>query len=363
LPYAYVHLSQSSVSWRTTPGRLFSVSFDVEEAIVEEEAAPPEGVDSALTESLTAAVSFDVEATLPPPTVDADYVYVANLETGQVYYAKDAEAQVVPASITKLMSALVILQEKSGALSDTVTVAAGDLDDVGNNSVMGLQLNDVITFEDLLYGSLLPSGSDATNAAGRVVGDILTASGGEARFITEMNAYAATLGMGDTNFSSTYGENDASNYSTAADLWLLLREAMDNATIATIVDTSVWTATITGANARAIFMSMINDVLEDEGVIGGKEGKWLGDVSDPNIYNAANTWVAPNGQRVGILTLHSDSDALRQADQRAIIAQLPVDFPALAVDISDNGAGGVLLENGTDALLLENATDAVLLEG
>jgi hypothetical protein len=63
LPYAYVHLSQSSVSWRTTPGRLFSVSFDVEEAIVEESAAAPESVDSLFTSTAAAAMSLATTGT------------------------------------------------------------------------------------------------------------------------------------------------------------------------------------------------------------------------------------------------------------------------------------------------------------
>jgi D-alanyl-D-alanine carboxypeptidase len=297
------------------------------------------------------------------PAVNADFMFVRNMTTATNIYGKAHRDRCeYPASITKLMTALIVSQVKAGALSDTVTVATGDLTPL--YSSMGLQNGDVITFTDLLHGMMLPSGSDACQAAARVVGDILTASGGVARFITEMNTMADSLCMHDTAYTNTFGLAEAGHYTTAFDYEKLLRAVLNDSTVAPILDKSVYSATITGANARAIFLASINPILEDAGVIGGKDGLWIDTAPNPDFFafNLVNTWVAPNGKRFAIITLESDTAADRIADQRALIAQLMVDFPSLAIDINTNGAGAMLMENNTDNVLLENNTDNVLLE-
>lgn len=296
---------------------------------------------------------------------NADYLYVSNIDTAEVYYSRNSATQLVPASLTKLMTALVIATEKEGALTDTITIESGDFTGLATFSKMGLQAGDVISYNDVLHGILNISGGDGCQAAAREIGDLLTPSGGVSRFVDEMNTVAVALGMSGTVFSNTFGNDDSgANYSTAIDLCKLLGACANNAVISSVIRKSEYSATVTGANARVFFISNTNPILEDEGVLGGKTGTYLGLPSDPSIYNLANIWQAPNGERVGIVTAHSDTTADRQADHRLAISSLLVDYPDLAISIApDNGAGFVLLENNTDKILLKNETDFLLLEG
>lgn len=296
------------------------------------------------------------------PTVNANYMYAANLDTSEVYYQKGQATAVVPASLTKMAASLVIMQEKGLTLSDTLTVTSGDLSGLSGFTQMGLTANDVINYQDILYGIMLESGSDASQAAARVIGNSLSGGGGVSRFVTEMNAICDAIGMSSTNFTNSYGNDDTgNNVSTVSDLWLLLREFSNNATLSEIANTSTQTATITGTNARSIFMSNTHPILEDSGVVGTKTGTYLGLSGDPAIYNLATVWIAPNGQRIGIIACHSDSPVDRVSDTRTVISQLQIDFPELSAS-STNGSGKVLLENGTDRLMLEDASSFVLLE-
>ncbi|TCN30355.1 putative Ig domain-containing protein [Sinorhizobium americanum] len=316
--------------------------------------------DTADLDSFTLVVSA-----LPSgPTVNADHVFVRDITAGSTLYGKAPDTQCdYPASVTKLMTALIVLRNKRSALSDTVTVQSGDLLSA-SYSQMGLLANDVITFTDLLHGMLLPSGGDACQAAARIVGDLLTASGGVARFVTEMNTVADELGMAGTSYANTWGFAEANHYSTARDVGLLMEEVLSEPALSGILDKSVYSATITGANARTIFMSSSNPILEDEGVIGGKTGTWIDTTPDPdiNVYNLANAWQAPNGNTIVVVTLQSDTGADRQDDQRDLIAQLPTDYPYLATT-TGNGEGFVLLEDGASRVLLEDGSSRVLLEG
>lgn len=301
---------------------------------------------------------------LPPPGLHSDYAYVRNFDTGQEYYTKGADTPTIIASITKLLTAIVVLRNKRSSLSDTVTVQSGDLLPA-NYSQMGLQASDVISFTDLLHGLLLPSGGDAAQAAGRVVGDLLGGAGGISRFVTEMNSVAAALGMTSSAFTNTHGStNDAGHYSTARDLAQLMDEVLREAVLASIVNKAVYSASITGTNARTMFLTTTNLILEDQGVLGGKTGTLIDTAPDPDleVFDLANTWVAPNGQKIVIITLYADTTADRYADQRAIIGQLPVDFPALAIDIAANGSGKVLLEDNSSRVLLEDDASFLLLE-
>lgn len=302
---------------------------------------------------------------LPPPGLNSDYAFVRNFDTGQVYYSKSPDTQAIPVSITKLMTALIVLRNKRAALSDTVTIQSGDLLG-GSFSSMGLLAGDVITFTDLLYGMLLPSGGDAAQAAGRVVGDLLGGVGGRTRFIAEMNAVAAELGMTGTAFTNTYGNNEAGHYATARDITSLMDEVLSESILVGIISTSIRTVAVTGANARTLFLSTTNPILEDGGIIGGKDGTWVDTTPDPDllVYNLTNCWQAPNGQKIVITTLDSNGSSERQADQRVIIGQLVLDFPALAIATpSANGAGKVLLEDGSSRVLLEDGSSFLLLEG
>ena len=133
------------------------------------------------------------------------------------------DARMYPASLTKVMTAVVVL-DHADALDDVVEAPADMFPALWeqNASMAGLQPGESATVEDMLYGLMLPSGADCAIALARyVAGDV------EA-FVELMNRTAAALGMSGTHFTNPTGLHDADHYSTARDMTMLFAHAMRN---------------------------------------------------------------------------------------------------------------------------------------
>ena len=137
-------------------------------------------------------------------------------DTGEVLYEKNPDRQMLIASTTKLMTTLVVLER--GGLGDVVTVTQQH---IAEGSSMYLKPGDRVTVEELLYGLLLCSGNDAALA-------LADHCGGLERFVAEMNRRAASLGMNNTHFVTPSGLDAEEHYSTAYDMALLARAALQN---------------------------------------------------------------------------------------------------------------------------------------
>ncbi|MBI2304792.1 MAG: D-alanyl-D-alanine carboxypeptidase [Chloroflexi bacterium] len=148
--------------------------------------------------------------------------------TGMVVYQRNGYQRVAPASITKIMTAIVALEK--GDLKQTVVVKGEDL--VGG-SVMGLWLGERVALEDLLWGLLLPSGNDAAMATARLVGQ-----GSVARFVDMMNEKAREMGLKDTHFENPHGLDEDDHYSSAQDIATMTRYALDRPLFAQMVATN-----------------------------------------------------------------------------------------------------------------------------
>lgn len=153
------------------------------------------------------------------PRLDVPAALLADLDDGQVMYAKAPDVRRPIASLTKVMTALVVLQRR--ALDDVVTVspaAVFDDDDYGASSTLGLRPGERRTVRELLDALLLQSANDAAEALA------IDVSGSERRFVALMNARAEALGMRDTVFFSPHGLDDRGR-SSARDLLRLTRAA------------------------------------------------------------------------------------------------------------------------------------------
>jgi D-alanyl-D-alanine carboxypeptidase (penicillin-binding protein 5/6) len=176
---------------------------------------PPDGSLSPFPQSLDTPADAS-----QPPDLSAPNAILADLDTGQVLFAKDADARRPIASLTKIMTGLLVLEESDPA--DIVTVAPDAVipeDDRPGISALGLEVGERISVENLLFALLLQSANDAAIALADHV------SGIEARFVRDMNARGAALGMRRTRFRSPNGLDDR-GYSTARDLMTLTRTAM-----------------------------------------------------------------------------------------------------------------------------------------
>ena len=152
--------------------------------------------------------------------ISAKGAVVISAQTGEVVFGKNENMKLPMASTTKIMSALIVLE--NGNLDESFTVDAQAIKVEGSS--MGLREGDVVTLRDLCYGMLLPSGNDAANAAAvRVAGSV-------DKFVGMMNERAEQMGLESTHFVTPSGldDNTDEHYSTALDMAKLAREAMKN---------------------------------------------------------------------------------------------------------------------------------------
>ena len=147
----------------------------------------------------------------------AQGILLKELKSGRVLYEHDAGKRMSPASLTKIMSALVILEK--GQLDDFVTISPHAAR--AHKTHLRVKAGQVFRLEDLLKAMLIVSANDACLAAVEHVG------GDEAQFVILMNDKAAALGLADTHFSNGCGFDDPDHYSTAEDLAALSIMALD----------------------------------------------------------------------------------------------------------------------------------------
>ncbi|MGH3254565.1 MAG: D-alanyl-D-alanine carboxypeptidase family protein [Streptosporangiaceae bacterium] len=168
-----------------------------------------------------------------PGDVQAQAAAIAEASDGRVLWSRDLNTERPIGSITKVMTAVVVIE--AGDLDRPITVPAAVVGYVASNdaSTAGLRPGDTLTATQLLAALLLPSGSDAAYTLATAYGPGIPA------FVAKMNATAAALGLTRTRFSNFDGlpyPSEGSNYSTAADLITLGRFAMLSAVFRSIVD-------------------------------------------------------------------------------------------------------------------------------
>ena len=148
-------------------------------------------------------------------------------DSGRVLYEQNADRKMLIASTTKILTALVAIEE--GDLHDTVKVSREAAYTEG--SAMYLKEGETLTLETLLYGVLLCSGNDAAVAMAQHVG------GSVKGFVALMNEKAQELGMEHSSFANPNGLDDEQHYSTARDMAKLARAALENETLMRIAST------------------------------------------------------------------------------------------------------------------------------
>ena len=165
---------------------------------------------SVLCVALIAAASLvlPVHAQEGSVSVSAQAAVVINADNGQVLYAKNAENQQAMASTTKIMTALLTLEE---AAKENKVVTISEQVAAVEGSSMYLNAGDQISLKDLAIGMLTVSGNDAAYGAAVAIG------GSEEEFAKLMNARAKELGMENTNFVTASGLDADEHYSTALD--------------------------------------------------------------------------------------------------------------------------------------------------
>ena len=158
--------------------------------------------------------------------VDSRYVILQDHHSGTILYEKDADTQIYPASLTKIMTTIVafdLLKKGETSLDEMITISekAWRLSQSGYSS-MFIMLNDEVSVEDLLKGIIIVSGNDACVALAEGL------SGSEEDFVMLMNEKAEELGLENTNFSNSSGMTSAYNYSTVRDVLIMSNYLIKN---------------------------------------------------------------------------------------------------------------------------------------
>ncbi|MGI5217447.1 D-alanyl-D-alanine carboxypeptidase family protein [Nocardia sp. CA-290969] len=249
---------------------------------------------------------------LQPDGVLAPAAALAEANTGLIMWSRQPDTRLPIASITKVMTAVVVLE--SGDLERPITVPQSAVDSSAayGGSSAGLVPGEVLTARQLLYAMMLPSGCDAAYALAEAYGP------GRAAFVAKMNATAQRLGMPNTHFSDPSGlpvPDDYATYSTPAELVRLGRHAMGHPVFREIVAAPVHHQAAGPANRAHVWENTNGLLQEYPGTTGIKTGS----------TNAAGTCLlfeaSRGGQRLIGVVLNSsphDLDAAT-ADARRIM--------------------------------------------
>ena len=194
------------------------------------------------------------------PTINSRAAIVYERSSGKILYGKEENEKRKMASTTKIMTAIVVLENTN--LDDIVTISSKAAGTGGSR--LGLHKDDKISIQDLLYGLLLCSGNDAAVAlAEHVSGDL-------SNFANMMNSKATSLGLSSTHFVTPHGLDDDNHYTTAYELALITNYALKNDVFANLVKTKTYTISI---NNHPKTLSNTNELLGNlDGVYGVKTG-------------------------------------------------------------------------------------------
>jgi serine-type D-Ala-D-Ala carboxypeptidase (penicillin-binding protein 5/6) len=206
--------------------------------------------------------SVDVRAQETPakPSIKASALYLIELKSGRVLLEKDASRRLPPASLTKIMTALIALE--SAPLQEVVKIHPRS---IVHHSVYNFRPGEEFILRDLLTAMLVASANDACEAVAWHIG------GDDTRFVAMMNERASALGLQDTHFVNPCGFDAPEHYSTAADLATLTDLALQQPFFSMMVRTLVRDiSTVDGK--RKLSLHSTNELLVDSDVNGVKTG-------------------------------------------------------------------------------------------
>ena len=200
------------------------------------------------------------------PNLNSEAVIVYDMDADTVIFDKNSQNVHSIASLTKIMTVLTAI-ENIDDFSTNVTITNEMLAGIyWNASVAGLKVGDIVTYRDLLYAAILPSGADATQVLA------YTVSGSVDTFVYKMNELAKKIGVKNTHYVNTTGLDQDGAYSTAYDQMLILDYALQNSMFKEVYTTKEYTLT-NGLKVEAS-VQKYNQVLnlDTSKIIGSKTG-------------------------------------------------------------------------------------------
>lgn len=197
---------------------------------------------------------------------------VVDYDSGNILYSKAINNKVYPASTTKILTAILIIENMDLNTAIVVSKNAVESTPIGS-SVMGVKAEEIYTIEQLLYGLLLPSGNDAAIVLAEAM------CGNVDDFVILMNKKLEELGCNDTHFTNPHGFHDDNHYTTASDMAKLFRYCLKNDTFRKIISTNEYVIPPTNKTSTETTLINTNRMLNEnypslyyEYMVGGKTG-------------------------------------------------------------------------------------------
>ena len=227
-------------------------------------AKKPQNVLSLYRDSATLA--FD-------PKIDSKYGLIVERSTGRIVAQRSPEARVYPASLTKIMS-LIVAVENCGSLDDNITFDHEIIYPVYRQgaSMAGFADGETVPLRDMLYGMILPSGADAAEGICRVV------AGDDEHFVELMNRKVKEMGLKNTHFANATGLHDPDQYSTCSELAVILDYALKDPTCRKVLSTYKYTTSPTDKHPEGLELTSDLQARMEGGesgvahILGGKTG-------------------------------------------------------------------------------------------
>lgn len=205
-----------------------------------------------------------IEALEYPP-INSKVVEIYDMTDNKVIYEVDSNKASSIASLTKIATTITAIEEID-SLDEKVTITNEILKTVRwDASKAGLKAGDILTYRDLLYASILPSGADATNSIA------ILSSGSIENFVKKMNELIKKIGLTNTNFVNVTGLDENNHYSTASDIRKLLTYSLKNPTFKEIYTAKEYTLS-NGLKVESTIKRYSNSYLNTNNILGSKTG-------------------------------------------------------------------------------------------
>ncbi len=269
------------------------------------------GLALVLTLAVAVSAALPGLAAYPMPIQTAsetEAVYMFNVDTGKTILAQNADQQQYVASLTKLMTALLLL-ESGKDLNGEVTVPTAmtqEFKDIqnANGMTMGLRIGETVRRMDLLYGLLVSSANDAASVIAYDVG------GSVLDFVKQMNARAAELGCTGTNFTCAHGLFDYGNVSTAEDMAKIAAECYKNITFVQISGTAAYTLPATNLHQSERSITSSNPMTDSSSEYYRSYIKCIRSGFTTLAGRCAVAFAEKDGHTYGLVILHSDTNSI-----------------------------------------------------
>lgn len=313
--------------------------------------------------SILVCTYLPAEAALSPGEIISQAAILIDADTGQVLFEKNSRERMYPASTTKIMTALLTVQNAAPYEIMTASGQAVAIDEPDSSNI-ALREGEQLSVEEGLYALMLASANDAANVLAEHV------AGSQESFIGMMNQNAAEIGAKDTRFQNAHGLHEPDHYTTAFDLALITRYAVQNPAFLKYFGAAGYTMAGTNLHPEPRSFTNLQSMLVsgksyyDPAVLGGKTGFTY------EARNTMSTFAAKDGRSLICVVLYSRGGWDKYQDTQKLLdygfsqfqqIKIPLErYSGVTVPITDSGktaGSATFTANGDFSALIHQSVD------